>query len=174
MSESRNDSSRRHPNVINVAEAEVVTIERGSRFGAKLKVLGRAAGGRGVGGSWYEVPPGKTAFPSHWHSANEEALFILEGSGSLRLGNDTLALRAGDWVTIPPGPEHAHQLTNDGDAPLRYLCFSTLVTTEVVGYPDSGKVGVLSVGPSPKTPWLRALFRGASQVTDYYDGEKVD
>jgi uncharacterized cupin superfamily protein len=173
MSE-QSKSERRHPNVINLAEADTVPIEKGARFGAKLKVLGRTAGARGVGGSWYELPPGKTAFPAHWHSANEEALFILEGRGTLRMGSESIAVREGDWVTLPSGPEHAHQLVNDGDAPLRYLCLSTLITTEVVGYPDSGKVGVMGVGPTPKTPWIRALFRRSSEVTDYYDGEKID
>jgi len=167
------EQSRRHPNVLNLSEAESRTASRGDRFAYTSKMLGRTAGGRGIGASWYEVPPGRTAFPAHWHTANEEAIFVLEGRGALRIGKETVALRSGDWVTLPVGPDHAHQLVNDGDAPLRYLCFSTLETTEIVGYPDSDKIGVMSVAGGP-TPWVRALFRMGEQVTDYYDGEKTD
>jgi uncharacterized cupin superfamily protein len=166
-------AGRRHPNVINLMEAEARPMSRGARFGCVTRLLGRAAGGRGVGASWYEVQPGRTAFPAHWHAANEEALFILEGSGTLRIGKETVAVREGDWVTFPPGPDFAHQLVNDGDEPLRYLCLSTLVTTEIVGYPDSGKVGVASVGGGG-SPWMRALFRMEAQIADYYDRERVE
>lgn len=169
---SKPDANRRHPQVINVAEAESRPMSRGTRFGCVTKLLGRAAGGKGIGASWYEVQPGRTAFPTHWHAANEEALFILEGSGSLHIGKESVPLREGDWVTLPPGPDFAHQLVNDGDVPLRYLCFSTLITTEIVGYPESGKVGIVSAGGG--SPWMRALFRMESQIADYYDGERVE
>ena len=41
----------------------------------------------------------------------------------------------------PPG---AHRLDNTGDRPLRYLCISTMLTTEICGYPDSGKFACYS------------------------------
>lgn len=174
MSEQSGEKSeRRHPNVLHLDEVTATPMEKGTRFGATMKLLGRAAGGRGVGASWYEIPAGKTAFPMHWHSANEEAIFVLEGRGKLRMGSDTVAVRAGDWVTFPPGPEHAHQLINDGDTPLRYLCMSTLLPTEICGYPDSGKIAAMSFGPDRK-PWLRALYKTSSEITDYWEDEKID
>src|SRR5215831_12011588 len=131
---------RRHPNVANLEETETHRQEKGSRFGHAMKWLGIATGGRGIGCRWIEVPPGRTAFPLHFHCANEEALFVLDGQGTLRMGKETVSLRQGDYVTFPPGEEHAHQLINTGKTPLRYLALSTQQTTEVVGYPDSGKV----------------------------------
>jgi uncharacterized cupin superfamily protein len=76
---------------------------------------------------------------------------------------------------MPPGPDHAHQLLNESDAPLRYLCLSTMPTTEVVGYPDSGKVGVMTMGSVDDFPkgWLRGIYKADAQV-DYYDGEKTE
>jgi uncharacterized cupin superfamily protein len=168
---------KRHPNVANLAEVDPQQHEKGSRFGFNMKWLGAATGGRGIGCSWLEVPPGRTAFPLHFHSANEEALFVLEGEGTLRLGKETVPLRQGDYVTFPPGEESAHQLINSGKAPLRYLALSTLQPTEIVGYPDSGKIGAANFHFDPsgkRVARLRALFRRDSQVTDYYDGEKVD
>ena len=168
-------SARRHPNVVNVEELEPRAISKGMRFACAARRLGFESGARGIGCSWYEVQPGRTAFPAHYHCANEEAVFVLQGEATLRMGQATVALRTGDYVTLPPGPEHAHQIVNTGSAPLRYLAFSTLHATEVVGYPDSGKIGVLAAA-TPEAmlqPWLREIFRQDTHV-DYYDGEKID
>ncbi|HZA13144.1 MAG TPA: cupin domain-containing protein [Myxococcaceae bacterium] len=168
-------SGRRHPNVVNVEELEPRAMSKGSRFACTTRRLGFESGGRGIGCSWYEIQPGRTAFPAHYHCANEEAVFVLEGEGTLRVGQANVALRAGDYVTLPPGPDHAHQIVNTGSAPLRYLALSTLHTTEVVGYPDSGKIGVMAAA-TPEAmlkPWVREIFRQDTHV-DYYEGEKTD
>lgn len=165
--------TRRHAQVVNVAEAEPRPIEKGSRFRCQMKSLGPAAAGQAIGCSWYEVPPGSTAFPYHYHCANEESVYVLEGRGSLRIGADTVEVGPGDYVAFPPGPDSAHQLTNTGVGPLRYLCMSTMLTTEVVGYPDSGKFGAARWSDDPrKGPVLREMFRPVG--LDYYDGESID
>jgi uncharacterized cupin superfamily protein len=168
-------SDRRHPNVVNLTELEPRTVSKGGRFGFTTRRLGHESGGRGIGCSWYEIDPGRTAFPAHYHCANEEAVFVLDGEGTLRIGDAKVPLRAGDYVTLPPGPAHAHQIVNTGTGPLRYLALSTLQATEVVGYPDSGKVGVLTApnAESMAKPWLREIFRQETRV-DYYEGEKID
>ena len=94
----------------------------------------------------------------------------------MRIGDETVAVGAGDYITFPVGPQAAHQLRNTGSSPLRYLCFSTLHTAEIVGYPDSKKVGALAA-PSMEAAfsgghWVRFLaFEGSS--VGYYDGEDV-
>ena len=40
--------------------------------------VGRPAGAERLGASLYEVPPGNSACPYHWHAANEEMLIVLE------------------------------------------------------------------------------------------------
>lgn len=161
--------ARRHPNVVNIAEIEPRGFTKGERFALQTRPLGRATGARGIGCSLYEVPPGRTAFPNHYHCANEESIYVLEGSGTLRIGEDTVEVGPGDYATFPVGPGHTHQLLNTGDNPLRYLCFSTMIPTEVVGYPDSRKVGAFgSPGTGPQ--WLRVMVREGT-LLDYYDGE---
>ena len=170
------EQNRRHPNVVNVSELEAQKQEKGKRFGSAFKWLGMATGAKGVGCSWYEVPPGRTAFPAHYHCANEEAIFVLEGEGTARIGKDSVAIRAGDYITFPPGPDFAHQLVNSGTTPLRYLALSTMNAVEVVGYPDSGKIGAIARVPGKAwsdKPWIRAVVPENAAV-DYYDGEKVD
>jgi len=166
-------NTRRHPNIVNLSEIEPKPgISAGTKIGYHGRRLGTAAGGRGLGCSWYELEPGKTAFPFHYHCANEEAIYVLEGAGTLRIGEERVPIRGGDYIALPPGPATAHQLINSGTAPLRYLCFSTMVTTEVAVYPDSKKIGAMSIGPDG-TPWLRQLHHESGQK-GYFDGEPVD
>src|SRR5215204_3433434 len=97
----------------------------GDKFGYRRKQLGSSAGGEKLGCSLYEVPPGRRAWPYHYHLANEEAIYVLEGSGTLRLGEREVALSRGDYVALLVGETGAHQVINTTEAPLRYLCFST-------------------------------------------------
>jgi uncharacterized cupin superfamily protein len=168
-------SERRHANVVHLDEVKSSTESRGTKFGYASKILGAAAGGKGLGCSHYVVPPGKTAFPFHWHAAAEEALFILEGAGTLRIGDQRADVRAGDYVAFPTGPDCAHQLLNTGHSDLTYLCFSTSALVEVVGYPDSKKTGIRAVASVAEARagkmWTRQIIKEQPSA-GYYDGEE--
>src|SRR5262249_13309197 len=113
-------------------------------------------------------------------SGIEEALFILEGAGRLRVGNATVDVRAGDYVGLPPGPDSPHALTNTGTTLLRYLALSSPAaasTLDVVAYPDSKKVAYVS-GVDPAKgfrggAWLLGIVRSDAPSLDYYDGEPL-
>jgi uncharacterized cupin superfamily protein len=87
--------SRRHPNVVRFDEVEPQEMTQGD-FSQRARRLGPAAGSRALGCTSYELPPGKTAFPFHFHSAIEEAIYILEGEGTLRIGKEQVAIGQGD------------------------------------------------------------------------------
>ena len=168
------ETTRRHPNVISAAEAKARTMEKGTKIGATITPLAAASGGTLLGCNQVEVPPGKRAFPLHFHCAIEESIYVLEGTGTLRIGEERVEVGAGDYVTFPPGPDTAHQLINTGEAPLRYLCMSSKATTDVVGYPDSKKI-MAAGGPSLSffdPPWVRSVFKEGTEV-DYFEGEEV-
>jgi uncharacterized cupin superfamily protein len=169
-------SDRRHPHVVNVDELEAQVSSTGTKFGAARRSIGQAAGGRGLGCSWYEVPPGRSGFPFHYHCANEEAIFVLSGEGTLRLGDARIAVRAGDYVAMPPGPEAAHRLDNTGTEPLRYLCVSTMITTEVCGYPDSGKFACFAAASAEAAQRRERHIAQVGKLGEsvgYYDGEDI-
>ena len=167
------EPTRRHPNVVNFSEVEPRTVSAGTRFAFTTRWFTRATAAKGVGCSWFEVPPGKSAFPTHYHCANEESAYVLEGEGTVRIGDRTLPIRAGDYVTFPVGPDFAHEIVNTSSQPLRYLAFSTLLPVEVVGYPDSRKIAAAATARFGEPPWVRAIFRQETQV-EYYDREKID
>jgi uncharacterized cupin superfamily protein len=161
-------NQRRHPNVINQDEVPVMEMQQG-KFHVRGKRFAAHAGNQQLGGQLLELAPGERAFPFHYHCANEEALYVIAGSGTVRLGDQRVAVRAGDWIAHPVGPEHPHQMINDGDAPLVYLAISTQHKCEVVGYPDSKKVA-MSAGPSWNTSWVRQIHKQGESL-GYYDDE---
>ena len=161
-------TERRHPNVINRDELEPMEMRQG-KFHVSGWRFGQPAGNQQLGGQLLELQPGERAFPFHYHCANEEAIYVISGTGTIRLGDQRIAVRAGDWIAHPIGPEHAHQMINDSDGPLVYLAISTQLKCEVVGYPDSKKVA-MNAGPSWNAPWIRGIHRQGESL-GYYDDE---
>src|SRR5262245_6897007 len=98
--------ARRHPQIINVDDV-APREERHGGFGSRARRLSNEVGSRAQGCGHFEIDPGKTAFPYHFHSAVEETIYILEGKGKLRIGKDTIDVRAGDYISLPPGPDSA-------------------------------------------------------------------
>jgi uncharacterized cupin superfamily protein len=170
---------RRHPHVVNIDEVTPTEESRGA-FASRRRRLGSEAAGRALGCSHFEIAPGKTTFPFHFHSALEEAIYILEGTGTLRIGKDTVEVRMGDFIGIPAGPDVAHALTNSGATTLRYLCMSgsaTPTTMDIVGYPDSKKIAFAS-GVDPIKgfrggAWVFKLIKEDQPPVDYYDDEPL-
>lgn len=116
-----------------------------------------------LGAGYDELAPGKRGCPYHYHLAQEEMFVILEGEGTLRVAGEMLPLRAGDVITIPPGPEYPHQIINSSGALLKYLSISTQERPEVCYYPDSDKIAAFHRGP-------RLVGRSKDNL-DYWDGE---
>jgi len=145
----------------------------GERFANRRKQLGKAAGGREIGCSLYEIPPGKRPFPYHFHTANEEAMYVLSGSATLRLAGREVPVREGDYVAFPVGPAGAHQVVNDTDRPLRILMISTMLEPEVSVYPDSEKIGVFAGSAPGGDPTVRTVFAFLPEAArvDYWQGE---
>lgn len=144
------------------------------RFDSKVGFIGPRIGAQKLGYNITAVPPGKRAFPFHNHRANEEMVFVLQGSGEIRIGATTYPLRAGDVVALPPGgPETAHQIINSGTEELRYLAVSTKLSPELAEYPDSGKFGVLAeLPPDADGKPRRFMFVGREEQTlNYWEGE---
>ncbi len=159
--------------ILNLDQVPLEDWRHGERFHARLGAIGRRIGARKLGCRLVVLPPGKVAWPFHAHHVNEEMFLILEGTGSLRLGEAQYPLRAGDVIAVPPGPDTPHQILNDSDADLRYLCISTMEEPDVVEMPDSGKIGILAGSPPGGDRRRRTLTlyldRGAE--LDYWEGE---
>lgn len=113
--------------------------------------------------SVYEIPPGKAAYPYHYHLKNEEVFFILQGQGVLRTPEGERQVGAGELLFFPAEPGGAHKLTNTGEESLLYVDFDTQNALDVAVYPDSHKIGVWGRN-------VNKLFR-EEDAADYYEGE---
>ena len=164
---------RRHPHIVHVDSVTWEHEAHGRRFEHQRKRLGRVAGGVQIGASLFRLLPGKVAFPAHFHHGNEEAIFVLGGSGTIRIGAGEHPVAAGDYIALPAGTGEAHQMRNASRAPLEYLCISTMRQPEISEYPDSGKLGVFTgVAPGGETPRRRLYgFYMQRGKVDYYQGE---
>jgi uncharacterized cupin superfamily protein len=166
---------KKHSNVVNLSEIKSRIEKKGTRFGYTAKRIGPGSGAQAHGCGWFEVEPGRQAFPRHYHCSNEESIFILEGKGELRIGKEFVSVEKNDYISFPVGPHFAHSLKNTGKEPLRYLCFSTLLVADVVGYPDSKKIGVFASTNWAKGlggAWMLKMFRDDLPV-EYYEGEDI-
>jgi uncharacterized cupin superfamily protein len=118
-----------------------------------------------IGGSLYEVPPGKKLWPYHLHHANEEWLVVLRGTPTLRTPEGERGLTEGDVACFRRGPSGAHQVINRTEEPVRVLMLSTLLNPEVLEYPDSGKTAANDANGN-------RIFRSRlGDRVDYWDGE---
>jgi len=149
----------RPPTIVNVEDVAPRDARRGDVAGER-RVLGAAIGSQRSGLRQLLVEPGALSYPPHCHSAEEELFVILEGSGSLLLGEDEYPVRADSVVARPPGTGVAHAF-RAGDEPLRLLAYGTRDPNDICFYPRSGKVSLRGV---------KAIFR--VQRVDYWDGEE--
>jgi uncharacterized cupin superfamily protein len=133
---------------------------QGERFGSRMRPIGKYGGGSRVGVVMEELAPGKQSCPAHYHLLEEEHLLILEGQATLRMGEQTYEVSAGDYVCFPAGQAVAHTLLNNGTAPCRFLIIGEDNPYDVVVYPDSEKVLVRAT---------QEIYRQAS--LDYWEGE---
>ena len=106
------------------------------------------------------IPPGKTPYPYHLHSAQWEFYHVICGQELVRHKDGTTPIKPGDAFIFKPN--EPHQLTNNGSEDLVFYIVADNPIGESVYYPDSKKWGVRS----PERRLLR------SEALDYYDGEE--
>ena len=106
------------------------------------------------------IPPGKTPYPYHSHSAQWEFYHVISGKGLVRHAEGQTPIEAGDAFIFKPG--EPHQLINDSLEDLILYVVADNPIGESCHYPDSKKWVVRS----PE----RRLIR--SEPLEYYDGEE--
>ena len=146
--------SPRSSNIVHYADA--------TRLDVRASIdrdLGRSAGSERTGLCHVEVAAGKQGAPHHCHSAEEEIFVILEGGGTLRLGDDQAPIRAGHVLGRPPGTGVAHSF-RAGDEGMTYLAYGTRAVNDIAYYPDSNKVNFRGI-----------KLIGRIERLDYWDGE---
>lgn len=131
--------------------------------------VGFVIGARQLGYRVSTLPPGHRFCPLHSHAREEELFFVLDGSPSVRMLDETVTCRKGDFIALPVGETGTHQLLNESDAPATVLLLARNELPEVCYYPDSDKVLVDTEIPLMKQ--RNSIMVRASPELDYFDGE---
>jgi uncharacterized cupin superfamily protein len=80
--------------------------------------------------------PGKESGMRHFHTREDELLFMFEGEVVLRTDEGEQILTAGMCAGFPAGAKNGHQLVNRTDRPARYLEISNRDPEDIAEYPD--------------------------------------
>jgi uncharacterized cupin superfamily protein len=110
-----------------------------------------------LGVNIFEIAQGDKSTEYHVHACEDEAVYVLSGTGTARTGDATHAIDVGDFVGYPKGGP-AHEIRNTGDVPLRLLVIGQRLAEDVIDYPDQGK----------------RLYRCGGRSNDMVDVEQIE
>lgn len=92
-------------------------------------------------GTYIEVlPPGCRASIKHWHSGEDELVYVLEGEVSVIEGDSETRVRAGAAATFKAGVPLGHCLENRSASPSKYLVVGTRASVDRITYPEHDRV----------------------------------
>ena len=128
--------------MINIDEIEWDEWTHGEHYGVRSKCLSDSAGGQAIATRMQELDPGKQSTPLHFHTAEEEHLFIVEGECTLLHGEECVHMIAGDYACFMPGDDRGHALLNHSKEICRYLIIGQRDQKDTVVYPEEGQVHV--------------------------------
>lgn len=104
------------------------------------RALGDALGLKTIGINQTILPPGRESSMRHWHTHEEEFIYVLSGELVLITDAGEQTLRAGMCAGFPIAADvnqgDGHQLVNRGDQPAVYLEISNRDARDRAFYPD--------------------------------------
>jgi len=82
------------------------------------------------------LQPGTRSSIKHWHSNEDELIYVLEGEVAVLEGTAESILQPGDAATFKAGDPVGHSLWNKSASPTRVLVVGTRAQTDRITYPD--------------------------------------
>jgi uncharacterized cupin superfamily protein len=108
-----------------------------SRMGDRVKRrLGDACGLTRFGVNLVTLGPGGQSALRHWHTLEDEFVYVLDGEVVLVTNSGEQVLRAGDCAGYPAGSGDAHHFVNRSARPARYLEVGNREPADTAFYPD--------------------------------------
>jgi uncharacterized cupin superfamily protein len=100
------------------------------------QALGDAAGLDQFGVNLMTLMPGNWSSQRHWHSEEDEFIWVLSGEATLVTNEGRTVLRAGECAAFPHGVANGHHLINETSAPVVVLEVGTRSKTDECTYSD--------------------------------------
>ena len=96
------------------------------------------------------LSPGAASSLRHAHTAQDEFVYILEGTPTLVTDGGETIMAPGDCAGFPAGTGDAHHLVNRGDAEVVYLEIGCRTSGDATTYPDDDLAGRMA----PHGAWV--------------------
>ncbi|HEY9600848.1 MAG TPA: cupin domain-containing protein [Allocoleopsis sp.] len=104
--------------------------------GRTKKRLGDAAGLKNFGVNLVKLEPGSRSALRHWHSSQDELVYILEGEVTLVTNAGEQILTPGMAAGFPAGEANGHHLINRSSTVVVYLEIGDRTPNDSANYPD--------------------------------------
>ena len=104
--------------------------------GRSKRALGNHFGLTHFGVNHTTLEPGASSALQHHHSAQDELVYILQGTAVCRLGNQEIEMKAGDCMGFPAGQGVGHCIVNRSDSAVVYLEIGDRMAGDIVDYPE--------------------------------------
>jgi uncharacterized cupin superfamily protein len=109
---------------------------RAAVAGREKRALGKALGLTKFGVNLVRLRPGGASSQRHWHSKEDEFVYILEGVVTLVTDAGPRELSAGMVAGFPAGKADGHHLINNSDRDVLYLEIGDRDAGDEASYPD--------------------------------------
>ena len=128
-----------------VLDPETVERQKGARYpapfdadcaGRERRALGDALGLENFSVNFTRLPPGCASSQRHWHSRQDELVYIVEGEVVLVTDAGEQVLRAGMVAGFPANSGDGHQLINRSERDALYLEVGDRTSGDQCDYPD--------------------------------------
>ena len=130
------------------------------------KKLGDAAGLGQFGVNLLRLPPGAWSSQRHWHTHEDEFVYVLAGEVVLVTDDGEEVLRGGDAAGFKAGYSNGHCLANRSESDVLVLEIGSRAAEDVTYYPDIDMVAPADGKPAnythrDGTPYADNQRRGA-------------
>ncbi|MEE8453238.1 MAG: cupin domain-containing protein [Limibaculum sp.] len=105
--------------------------------GRSFQALGDTAGLTQFGVNLVTMPPGALSSLRHWHSGEDEFVWVVSGELVLVQDGGETVLRAGDAAGFKAGDPDGHHLRNRSGAVASFLVIGTRGASDTCTYPDA-------------------------------------
>ena len=116
------------------------------------RTLGERVGMQRIGVHLVRLQPGHESTQYHYHDADEEFLYVLEGRGIAEIGGETFEVGPGDFMGFTT-PSQPHTLTNPFSQDLVYLMAGERNPNDVVHYPRIRRTMIKGPGARRWVDW---------------------
>ena len=98
--------------------------------------LGEACGLTHFGVNLVDLGPGGQSALRHWHSHEDELVYVLSGELVLVTDEGEQVLTAGMAAGFPAGAANGHHFINRSDLPAQYIEIGDRIPEDLAHYPD--------------------------------------